>query len=140
MKALEDITEALAEQDLAINVLQASTLMSTYFYSCGRLLEGKYHADAAAALAMALDMHRLNPQEGLSPSSDDTTYSQSASTSSYDKLRVFWSVFELGCWTVATGSHAPLSVNQDPRASIRTPWPKNAPEVRPFVSFLWTRH
>jgi hypothetical protein len=114
-KALDSISESLSDSELLMDVLQATVLVATYYYSSGRLLEGKYHADAAAALVVALDMHQI-PGDG-------EQFAFLEAQGSPRSLGVFWNVFELGCWSVATGAHPPLLISQDPRGLVRAPWP-----------------
>jgi len=50
--ALDALRDALRLGDKVIDIIQGSCLLSTYFLANGRILEGSYHASAAAALAV----------------------------------------------------------------------------------------
>ncbi|KAH8114130.1 hypothetical protein DFH11DRAFT_250715 [Phellopilus nigrolimitatus] len=54
-----DETEEEAGTPL-VDAVQASALLAVYFFGKARLLEGYYHASAAARLAVALGMHQIS--------------------------------------------------------------------------------
>ncbi|KZS93317.1 hypothetical protein SISNIDRAFT_485583 [Sistotremastrum niveocremeum HHB9708] len=122
--ALDRIAEELKHQNKAVNIVQATTLLAIYFFSGGRILEGKYHADAGSALAVALDLHQLNPEVNSTGIYTDEVLRE--------KIFTFWNVFELGCWSLTTGSPSPLISDKNPRATVTTPWP-DGPHVEPEV-------
>jgi hypothetical protein len=64
-RALQESGKALCALDLssALHNLQAEVLLSNYFFTCGRLVEGQYHAASAASLAISLGLHKMPPSE-----------------------------------------------------------------------------
>jgi hypothetical protein len=123
---------SLGSSDLALEVIIATSLVALYLYSCGRLLEGKYHADAAASLTLASNLHQL-PPIGISSS-----FSPPNAASQADKHRIFWNTFELGCWTIITGSYNPF-LSEDPPKAIKTAWPNEVSHTRFIPALLWIR-
>jgi hypothetical protein len=56
-RALEGLNDAMQYADKIIDVIQGSCLISMYFLSNGRVLEGSYHANAAASLSVQWGLH-----------------------------------------------------------------------------------
>ncbi|KAJ7162230.1 hypothetical protein C8R46DRAFT_346459 [Mycena filopes] len=125
-QALDALRDALREGDKTIDIVQASCLLSTYFLANGRLLEGSYHASAAAALAVQCGLHEdvspdtaawvTNPADELKPFKLDLQHGE--------RILAFWQVYNLDrCWSVAL--RKPTIVPDGPHAwsTINCPWP-----------------
>lgn len=143
-KSLRAISGALEASDRLVQVLQASCLLAVLFFAKGRLLEGYYHAGAAARLAVGLGLHQISPPDwsapGGSPGSSAASSSSGAGGASIlpppldalelgERILAFWQVFNLDrCWAVATGLPAALPEDTHPRTRIETPWPRSIDE------------
>jgi hypothetical protein len=117
-QVLDEIMSSLAKSELAHEVIVATSLVALHLYTNGRLLEGKYHADAAASLCVASGLHQLPPPTSGSRLSPTCPSGPSDS----DQQRIFWNTFELGCWSIITGTHNPLLSHGDFKNTISTPW------------------
>jgi len=129
-RALEALNEALRLGDRVIDVIQASCLISLYFLASGRILEGSYHASAAAALAVQCGLHGGISREGSSWLSQPTeTFGLRQTKSGFrdgERILAFWQVYNLDrCWSVVL--HKPSIIPDGPDAwnSINCPWPQN---------------
>jgi hypothetical protein len=105
-----------------------------YFLSNGRALEGSYHANAAASLAIQCGLHGAIINRS---SSFETTASISPfkldppkdAIEQGERILTFWQVFVLDrCWSVAL--HKPVTIphGSDGYASIIMPWPQDMEE------------
>ena len=95
--------------------IQIEVLLANYFFSHGRLLEGRYHALAAVALVTGSKLHQLDVR-ALSTSGD--------AIGAGERVRAFWTVAFLDkVWAAAMNT--PASLCQTGRTSIHTttPWP-----------------
>lgn len=105
--------------------IQAEVLLANYFFSHGRLLEGRYHALAAVALVTGSQLHQLDPRV-LSAGGDTVTAGE--------RVRAFWTVASLDkVWSVAMNTPACMSQNGRASIHISTPWPLS-PEAYEQVS------
>jgi hypothetical protein len=139
-RALEALNEALRLGDRVIDVIQASCLISLYFLASGRILEGSYHASAAAALAVQCGLHGGISREGSSWLSQPTeTFGLRQTKSGFrdgERILAFWQVYNLDrCWSVVL--HKPSIIPDGPDAwnSINCPWPQNLADYQ-SVSYL----
>jgi len=103
-----------SQKVLLSQVIIATSLVALYLYSSGRLLEGKYHADAAASLCVASGLHQLSSSLG--------GFGSFSGSSGPERQRVFWNTFELGCWSIITGAHNPLLLHREAKTAATTPW------------------
>lgn len=143
-RSLRAISAALEASDRLLQVVQASCLLAILFFIKGRLLEGYYHAGAAARLAVGLGLHQISPPDwgatGRSPgASVPPTPSAAGGTSILpppmdplelgERILAFWQVFNIDrCWAVATGLPAALPEDTHPRTRIETSWPHSIEE------------
>ncbi|KAG1844338.1 hypothetical protein DFJ58DRAFT_29242 [Suillus subalutaceus] len=133
-RALDSLSDALQYQNRLLDVIQASCLLSVYFLSNGRALEGSYHANAAASLAIQCGLHGTIINRS---SSFETTASISPfkldppkdAIEQGERILTFWQVFVLDrCWSVVL--HKPVTIphGSDGYASIIMPWPQDMEE------------
>ncbi|KAI0343871.1 hypothetical protein BDW22DRAFT_1218263 [Trametopsis cervina] len=123
-----------------VGVIQAEVLLANYLFSVGRLLEGRYHSSAAAALCVSCRLHVLS--------------TATDAVSAGESVNAFWTVYALDTvWAAALGSVSALNELALPTASrpdlaVTTPWPLSMadyenghqqnfhPTARPLASFL----
>ena len=127
--ALDALPEGLRNGEKIIDVIQGSCLLSTYFLANGRVIEGSYHASAAAALAVQCGLH-LNPlQEELCPWESQDSYDMKPSRVGMqegEKILAFWQVYNLDrCWSVILRKPSVIPDNLNSRYSINCPWPQD---------------
>ncbi|KAJ7122035.1 hypothetical protein C8R43DRAFT_51465 [Mycena crocata] len=129
-QALDALRDALRDGEKTIDIIQASCLLSTYFLANGRLLEGSYHASAAAALAVQCGLHGSLAAElnAWADSSDDLKPFK-MDLRQGERILAFWQVYNLDrCWSVAL--RKPSLIPDGPHAwnSINCPWPMDIAE------------
>lgn len=132
-----------------VSAIQAEVLLARYFFNLGRLLEGRFHANAAVSLAISCGMHRIAFGAQPPPTSSATgarsviggLTAASSSSGMFDlapardpvelgeRVRLFWEVYTLDrCWSVALGSPCVLTDDEESGTQIDTPWPKEMEE------------
>ncbi|TFK44660.1 hypothetical protein BDQ12DRAFT_29250 [Crucibulum laeve] len=127
--SLEALPDALQRGDKSMDVIQASCLLSQYFLANGRLIEGSYHASAAAALAVQIGLHGRSSREVYSWSSSEVEgFDQKPPKIDLhdgERILTFWQVYNLDrCWSVVL--RKPSVIPDGPTAwnSIYCPWPQ----------------
>lgn len=103
----------------AKHAIQAEALLSHYFYWCGRVLEGRYHCNAAVSIAISLGSHRIRSSRGplCNPASVDPIEEG-------ERINSFWAVFlNDKCWSVAMNVSSALPDHKALNGRIDTPWP-----------------
>ena len=109
----------------AIDVLQASILLATYFFHHDRLEEGKFHASAAVSLAHTCNLHKLFMPTGAAGSTA-LVYLPRASdiTQECERIHAWWTVFVLDkSWVAAHNSPSMINEGQERGSVVDTPWP-----------------
>jgi hypothetical protein len=100
----ETLGEALQHNDKVVDVVQASCLLSLYFLSNGRMLEGGYHASAAASLAAQCGMHGATARRTngyFDPADSFKVESTKAILHEEERMLAFWQAYNLDCcWSV----------------------------------------
>lgn len=150
-RALKGISVALHHQDRVVHVLQASCLISVYFYCHGRILEAYYHSSTSARLAIDLGLHQLRPidfelviqslsgglQDSANPSGAIFPLPCPQDTIEHaERVAAFWQIFVVDrAWSVATGLPSALPDDDHPRMQIETAWPMGV-TAAPLVSGL----
>ena len=136
-----------------IVVIQAEVLLSNYFFSLGRFLEGRYHCSAAASLAISCQLNLLGnaqsrrrqrglamdlvaaPDLGLGSAGTDPIQAG-------ERVNAFWSVYILDkTWTVATGTPSSITDQVLGGMAISTPWPLSMEmyeQVRKSLEYLFS--
>jgi hypothetical protein len=127
-KALEGLNDAIQCPDKIIDVIQGSCLLSLYFLSNGRVLEGSYHANAAASLCIQWGLHggiSNAPNLGFSdPVASCKLDPPNNAIEAGDRILTFWQVFNLDrCWSVVLHKPAVMPDTQSSFTSINAPWP-----------------
>lgn len=114
-RSLEAIPDALRVGQ-SLDVIRASCLLATYFLSNGRLLEGSYHASAAAALA---------EQIGLGKQADHLE-SDGKFDRTHERILTFWQVYNVDkTWSVVLQKKALISDGPETKSTITCPWPED---------------
>ncbi|KIJ18475.1 hypothetical protein PAXINDRAFT_167077 [Paxillus involutus ATCC 200175] len=132
-RSLEALSDALQYNNRVLDVIQASCLLSVYFLSNGRVLEGSYHATAAASLAIQCGLHGVMMNRPVF----ETTGVMSSfkleppkdAIEQGERILTFWQVFTLDrCWS--TVLQRPMTIPDSPEGylSIVLPWPQDMEE------------
>lgn len=124
----------LRTNDRIVDVVQAMCMLSTYFLSHGRLVEGSFHCSAAAALATQCGLHQPVVQDSF-PWTAAVSYNQlriSPATSEIEQRErnlAFWQVFNLDrCWSVILGKPVVIPDGRQGWNSVNVPWPQSFAE------------
>ena len=140
-RSLEGLSEALQYNNRVLDVIQASCLLSVYFLSNGRALEGSYHAAAAASLTMQCGLHGAIMNHSVFESTGVMTPLKLApakdAVEQGERILTFWQVFALDrCWSVVL--QKPVTVPDGPEGSLSIvmPWPQSMEEYE-SVSQSW---
>ncbi|KAJ7636654.1 Zn(2)-Cys(6) binuclear cluster domain-containing protein [Roridomyces roridus] len=127
----------------AIHSIQAEVLLSVYFLTLGRPVEGIYHSSAAVSLAISAGLHIIQPTPhsaggGSRLSPQPTTFGvleapacppAADSLEEGERICAFWTVVIVNnYWVAAHGSPSAISYYDTP---IDTPWPL---ELQDYVS------
>ncbi|KAJ8518305.1 hypothetical protein ONZ45_g4594 [Pleurotus djamor] len=132
--ALEAMVNALRLGDRVLDVIQASCLLSMYFLSNGRIMEGSYHASAATGLALQCGLHRgisVETQSWMSQQPSDVFDIKPFKADLHESERIltFWQVFNLDrCWSVVLRRPSMIPDGPDSWNSINIPWPLDVAE------------
>jgi hypothetical protein len=131
--ALEGLNDAMQYADKVIDVIQGSCLLSMYFLSNGRVLEGSYHANSAASLSVQWGLHggiSNAPSVGFSdPVSSCKLDPPRDAIEAGERILAFWQVFNLDrCWSVVLHKPAVIPDTQSGFTSINAPWPLSMEE------------
>jgi hypothetical protein len=128
-RTLESLGEALQQPGKVVDIVQASSLLSMYFFSNGRMLEGSYHANAAASLAVQFGLHcatsRKNsrcfdPTESFKVESGDEIEQN-------ERTLAFWQAYNLdSCWSVVLRKSP---IIRDARITVNSINPLPPPKV-----------
>jgi len=125
--ALESLPDALRSNDKTIDVIQASCLLSLYFLANGRLLEGSYHASAAASLAVQTGLGGRSSLDSRGWSTEGIDLKPTMSdVRDGERILAFWQVYNLDrCWSVVLRKPCIIPDKPDSRQSIFCPWPQD---------------
>ncbi|KZP28644.1 hypothetical protein FIBSPDRAFT_927429 [Athelia psychrophila] len=144
-RALRFTSNALAgsHPHKIIHALQSEILLSGYFFATGRLLEGKYHCSAAAALAISCELYKIRsaaPLSGIIPPTlvgitrPFNLHPPQDSVEEGERIQAFWAVFIMDkCWSVALGSPSHFTDSDALGTRIDTPWPLTCAEYEQGV-------
>ncbi|TFK25719.1 hypothetical protein FA15DRAFT_590018 [Coprinopsis marcescibilis] len=125
-KSLEAIPDAL-RQGQTTDVVRTSCILACYFLANGRILEGSYHASAAAALAEQIGLGRQS----------DRIESKGKYEMSSDRIQAFWQVYNLDrCWSVALEKTPFIKDGRTPSTIITCPWPQDASDYKMHSQIL----
>lgn len=134
-RALTALTDAIADPAKVIDLIQAQCILSVYFLSNARLLEGSYHASSAASLAIQWGLHQIGAADGT-PNGVLTEWGTSFSLEppvdaieQGERILTFWQVYNLDrAWSVALQRPSIIPDSKHPRTAILTPWPQRMEE------------
>jgi len=139
--ALDALPEALRSNDRIIDVIQASCLLSLYFLANGRLLEGSYHASAAASLSVQTGLGGrpyLSTPGWCSDSMDSEMKPVSSDIRDGERILAFWQVYNLDrCWSVVLRKPCIIPDNPDTRHSVCCPWPQEIKDYEKVGFFFF---
>ncbi|KAF7315953.1 Fungal-trans domain-containing protein [Mycena indigotica] len=125
--ALDALQEALRDGDKTLDIVQAECLLSTYFLSNGRVLEGSYHASAAAALAVQCGLQEQLQEErsvGGWLSDNDDMKPLKMDLRRGERVLAFWQVYNLDrCWSVVLRKSTIIPDGPQAWNAIHAPWP-----------------
>ncbi|KAI6121852.1 hypothetical protein F5141DRAFT_1260486 [Pisolithus sp. B1] len=132
-RALDALSDGLQRSQYILDVIQASCLLSLYFLSNGRAIEGSCHATTAASLTMQCGLHGVMTGQ--------TTFESSGAFSPYrldqpkdaieqgERILTFWQVFIIDrCWSAIL--QKPVIIPDGPEGclSVIMPWPQGMKE------------
>ncbi|KLO15342.1 hypothetical protein SCHPADRAFT_902493 [Schizopora paradoxa] len=131
-----------------VDAVQASSLLATYFFAKARLLEGYYHASAAARLAVALGMHQVRSAVWSAPEGRASSTRNSPDLSIPLNPTFPGSGFDssnsqglsAGAWSTPTPSSTQTSTQTQttpPRPSVPLPPPRSSLELHERISAFW---
>lgn len=140
-RSLEGLSEALQHNDRVLDVIQASCLLSVYFLSNGRVLEGSYHAAAAASLTLQCGLHGAIMNHSVFESTGVMTPSKlepaKDAIQQGERVLTFWQVFVLDrCWSAVLQKPVTIPDGPEQCMSIAMPWPQGMEEYE-SVSRFW---
>ncbi|KAJ7074500.1 hypothetical protein C8F01DRAFT_1242738 [Mycena amicta] len=113
---------------LVLQAIQAHVLLSLYYLHEALPAQGRYHAAAAASLALTAGLHRLHapslvPQPPFALARAAPVFGQVPDTGITDaamRVSAFWAVAIVNnCWVAAQGGPSSISYS----TSVETPWP-----------------
>ncbi|CAK5274783.1 unnamed protein product [Mycena citricolor] len=121
--AVQAVSSGLANAHSAIMVLQtlqASLLLSQYFFHRARLLEARYHATCALSIVLGAEFHKIRSataaRTGLSEMTPAVTMLEEG-----ERINAFWAVLAQNCCLSAIADPASgSSVSYD---VVDVPWP-----------------
>ncbi|EKM54793.1 uncharacterized protein PHACADRAFT_258894 [Phanerochaete carnosa HHB-10118-sp] len=130
-RALAALSDAIANPSKVIDLIQAQCILSMYFLSNGRLLEGSYHASAAASLVIQWGLHQIGTAD-VTPSGVlaewDTSFRLDPPADAIEqgeRILTFWQVYNLDrCWSVVLQRPSIIPDSKHPRTAIMAPWPQ----------------
>lgn len=123
--------DALQYTSKAVDIIQACCLLSVYFISNGRLLEGSYYSSAASTLAIQCRLHQIGSSDAsIGLDSWDASFDLPPPKDNVERgerISTFWQVYNLDrCWSVVLRRPATLPDSDHPWATITTPWPQRS--------------
>ena len=129
-RALQRISRALSNSHpkMFLHALQAEVLLASYFFHNGRLLEGKYHSNAAASLTISSGLYRIRRDPSYTNEVvGDISISLPPPNDAVDegeRINGFWAALILDkCWSVALSSPSNFTDDETLGTRIDTPWP-----------------
>ena len=145
-RALAAIPDAIPNPSKVVDLIQAQCILSIYFLSNGRLLEGSYHASCAASLTIQWGLHQIGsaePTPGSMLGEWESSFKLDPPADAIEqgeRILTFWQVYALDqCWSVALQRPSIIPDSKHPRTTITTPWPQRMEEyeaVSALVSYF----
>ncbi|KAI0769392.1 hypothetical protein BD413DRAFT_83223 [Trametes elegans] len=121
--------DAMQYASKAVDLIQACCMLSVYYLSNGRLLEGSYFSAAASTVAVQCRLHQIGSTAQVAGfGSWDASFDLPPPKDNVERgerIATFWQVYNLDrCWSVVLRRPATLPDSDHPLASITTPWPQ----------------
>lgn len=112
-----------------VDLIQACCMLSLYYLSNGRFLEGSYYSAAASTLAVQCGLHQIGSgAHSMNMDVWDASFDLPPPKDNIERgerIATFWQVYNLDrCWSVVLRRPATLPDSDHPLASITTPWPQ----------------
>lgn len=143
---LQDLSTTLIDlTPLAImDVLQAEVLLTYYFFSNGRTVEGVYHMDAASAIVLASKLHQIrSARYSVIAGGTPSRYRPAPTMDPIEegqRINAFWTTFILDRnWSVALGRTPVLTDEERKGTEIDTPWPRSVETYEHVRNELYNR-
>ncbi|KIY65231.1 hypothetical protein CYLTODRAFT_357149 [Cylindrobasidium torrendii FP15055 ss-10] len=117
-RAVSQVSTSLSgsHAEKVLQTIQAEILLAVYFFTLGRLLEGKYHLATATSITIATGLTKA--RAGESP----LTNTELVVRVEIERIDACWTVVALDqIWAVALASSANMSESM--RNQLETPWP-----------------
>ncbi|KAK7045073.1 hypothetical protein R3P38DRAFT_2690938 [Favolaschia claudopus] len=133
-RVLKHIPQDLSSHtQFILDTIQAEVLLSLYYLYTARPVQGRYHAAAAASIALGADLHLIRSPT-YHPVYPPFTLQTSASlppaqNSAEEAIRIdaFWTVVIVNnFWAAVDGSSSPIPYS----INIDSPWPATPPELQ----------
>ncbi|KAF7333633.1 Zn(2)-C6 fungal-type domain-containing protein [Mycena sanguinolenta] len=103
-----------------MHTLQAEILLSYFFFSSSRALEGKYHASAAISLSLSSSLHLIrsenHPPPGVLPPPADAVEEG-------ERIHAWWAVIILDSAFAVGLCETPGFAHRESLSVVDTPWP-----------------
>ncbi|KAF7332915.1 Transcriptional activator protein acu-15 [Mycena venus] len=105
-----------------LHSIQAHVLVSLYYFTLGRPMEGIYHSNAAVSLALSAGLHLIKSTQSRDSEIQDTPLRSPCSLSDLaERIDGFWTVVIVNnYWAASFGSPSAIQYCDTP---IDTPWP-----------------
>ncbi|KAJ7193075.1 hypothetical protein GGX14DRAFT_593419 [Mycena pura] len=119
-----DVRGFMIHPKLVLETIQAEVLLSLYYLHTALPVQGRYHAAAAASLALSARLHRLHaPPLQSHPSfalAEPLLPQVSNPVDAGERINAFWAVILINnCWVAAQGGPSAIPCG----TAIDTPWP-----------------
>lgn len=118
--ALRLVTEDLAgsHPHKYLHVMQAEVLLSTFFLNNRQMVEGLYHANAAASLAVSTKCNFIRSASLMHKPSGDAV-------DEGEWIDGFWTTVTLSNYWVLVNENQTYTFYDTPQMAVDTPWPLN---------------
>ncbi|KAI0364440.1 hypothetical protein BV20DRAFT_1107388 [Pilatotrama ljubarskyi] len=121
--------DAMQYTSKVVDLIQACCMLSLYYLSNGRLLEGSYYSAAASTMAIQCRLHQIGSEsQSMNVDTWDASFELPPPKDNVERgerIATFWQVYNLDrCWSVVLRRPATLPDSDHPLASITTPWPQ----------------
>ncbi|KAH9859019.1 hypothetical protein C2E23DRAFT_30043 [Lenzites betulinus] len=128
-RTMASLGDAMQFTSKAVDLIQACCMLSLYYLSNGRLMEGSYYSAAACTLAVQCRLHQVGSvAQQINPDIWDASFELPPPKDNIERgerIATFWQVYNLDrCWSVVLRRPATLPDSDHPLASITTPWPQ----------------
>ena len=140
-RALEALPDALQHEHRVLDVIQASCLLSLYFLSNGRAVEGGYHATTAASLTIQCGLHGVMASrtmfEPLGAKSSFALDPPRDVIEQGERILTFWQVFAIDrCWSAILQKPVIIPDGSEGSLSVILPWPQDMEEYEVVMNFI----